>query len=409
MTYEEARDWLFQQLPMFQRVGTAAYKADLTNTHTLMALLGHPERQFKSIHVAGTNGKGSVSHMLAAVFQQAGFKTGLYTSPHLVDFRERIRINGEPIPEAVVARFTEIHQSAFSAIGLSFFEMTVGLAFYHFATQQVDIAIIETGMGGRLDATNVIQPELSIITNIGWDHAQFLGDTLPKIAGEKAGIIKHKTPVVIGQADQDEIRNVFLDKAAEMQASITFAASYSGPLPPSDLKGPYQQANIRTVLQALSVYPKTKPDEKIVTDALLNVCKLTGLRGRWETLQTQPRVICDTGHNTHALAITLPELQKERGPHALHMVFGMVADKDVTSILEMLPTDAKYYWCKPELPRGLDAGILKQQAATIGLQGTAYKNVESAYKAALEQADQQDLIFVGGSTFVVADLLATIG
>jgi dihydrofolate synthase / folylpolyglutamate synthase len=405
MTYEAVRDWLFSQLPMFQKVGKSAYRADLTNVLKLADYLGHPEQKFKSIHIAGTNGKGSVSHMLAAIFQQAGYKTGLYTSPHLLDFRERIKVNGQPIPEAEVVSFTVGHQTAFVEMGLSFFEMTVGMAYHYFAKEAVDIAIVETGMGGRLDATNIIQPEMCVITNIGMDHAVFLGDTLPKIAKEKAGIIKSGVPVVIGAADNSEIKAVFEQRAFEMLAPIFFAETYKSDIPECDLKGPYQKHNIRTVMKAMEVWQGLPISQEAVLAGLASAAKLTGLRGRWETIRENPKVICDTGHNTHAFRLTLPQLQIEKQNGKLHMVFGLVADKDVASILELLPNDAYYFFCKPDIPRGLPSEDLEREARFYGLVGQAYKSVEEAYQKALLSASKDDLIFVGGSTFVVADFL----
>lgn len=405
MTYPEALAWLYDQLPMFQRIGKAAYKADLNNALALSALLGNPEKQFKSIHVAGTNGKGSTSHALAAVFQQAGYKTGLYTSPHLTDFRERVRINGAVISEEAVCDFVNRYQSAFQSIGLSFFEMTVGLAFHHFATEKVDIAIIETGMGGRLDATNIITPELSVITNIGMDHAAYLGDTLEKIAFEKAGIIKPGVPVVIGEAGNAAVRAVFENRAMQQKSPIIFAEAAECPPLETDLKGSFQQRNMRTVYTALKQVKGFHLPETAILTGLQHIQKTTGLRGRWQTVRTNPTVICDTGHNSHALKETLPELEKITGPHPLHMVLGVVNDKDVGEMTALLPKDAQYYLAKPNVPRGLDVEVLSTQFQTQGLQHQTFESVAVAYEAALENAHPTDTIFVGGSTFVVADFL----
>ncbi len=406
MTYQECLDWLFTQLPMYQRVGGAAYKADLSNTHKLMDLLDHPENKFKSVHVAGTNGKGSTSHMLAAIFQKAGYKTGLYTSPHLKDFRERIRINGEMIPEKDVASFVANHKAKFESIGLSFFEMTVGMAFQYFADEKVDIAIVEVGMGGRLDSTNVVTPELSIITNISLDHTQFLGNDLASIAGEKGGIIKKNTPVVIGE-HHPETDPVFTKLAEAKNAPLSFAEDLIPirELDELDLKGIYQKKNIRTVLAAVQkLEEKGYPLENTLKEALLNASKLTGLRGRWETLSTSPRIICDTGHNEAGVKLIVEQLAKEPFEN-LYIVWGMVGDKDITSVLKLLPKDATYYWCKPSIPRGKDAEELKQEAMVIGLQGEVYNSPSSALEACKNAAFANDLIFVGGSTFVVADVL----
>ncbi|MCH8555486.1 MAG: bifunctional folylpolyglutamate synthase/dihydrofolate synthase, partial [Schleiferiaceae bacterium] len=356
MTYPETLEWLFAQLPMFQRDGKSAYKADLSNTLKLCELLEHPENRFRTIHVAGTNGKGSTSHMLASVFQEAGFKTGLYTSPHLVDFRERIRINGEMVSETFVLDFVAKHKQDFQQIGLSFFEMTVGMAFQYFADEQVDIAIIETGMGGRLDSTNVISPLLSIITNIGLDHATYLGDTLVKIAGEKAGIIKAEVPVVIGEASTPDVAAVFKEKAVSVAAPIYFVdhSDYS-PIRQASLPGAFQLKNERCVRLALQVLATTWSLAPTTIDAgIAKTFSNTKLRGRWEVLQQQPLVICDTGHNGHALQITMPQLQHQKTGN-LHLVWGVVNDKDLHEIWPLLPKEATYYFCKPNIPRGLDA------------------------------------------------------
>lgn len=393
---------------MYQRIGQAAYKADLSNTLALMEMLDHPEKAFKSVHVAGTNGKGSSSHMLAAIFQEAGYKTGLYTSPHLVDFRERIRINGEMITEQAVVDFVENYQAQFQSIGLSFFEMTVGLAFDYFRKEEVDIAIIEVGMGGRLDSTNVIKPELSLITHIGLDHTQFLGDTLPKIAGEKAGIIKPATPVVISER-QVECEAVFQSIAAERQAPIYFAndtVASARLYMDLDLKGDYQEHNLRGVLCAIDRLEEQGWKLKnSVETALKQVVALTGLRGRWEVVQQRPLMICDTGHNYTGVQAVVGQLKK-LSYRQLHIVWGMVGDKDIKDILSLLPQSALYYFTQASIPRALNAEELKREALRFGLAGKAYADVPSAVKAAQEHTLSDDIIFIGGSTFVVGDYLA---
>lgn len=405
--YQETLDWLFQQLPMYQRIGKAAYKADLENTWALMKLLDHPEKGFKSVHVAGTNGKGSSSHMLAAIFQEAGYKTGLYTSPHLVDFRERIRINGELISEEAVIQFVDTFRDKFTNLNLSFFEMTVGLAFDHFRNEKVDIAIIEVGMGGRLDSTNVVDPELSLITHIGLDHTQFLGDTLPKIAVEKAGIIKKGKPVVISER-QAECDFVFKEKATALNAPIYFASdevSSSRLYLDLDLKGDYQENNLRGVLCAVDrLEEKSWKLKDSVESALSKVSSLTGLRGRWEVMQQQPLTICDTGHNITGVKAIMDQLKK-LSYRQLHIVWGMVGDKQVKDILRIMPQSAFYYFTQASIPRAMDSEELKREALKFGLAGKAYPSVKEAVKAAKALTLSDDLLFIGGSTFVVADFL----
>jgi len=438
MSYQETLDYLFSQLPMFQRIGAAAYKADLKNTHALCELLDHPEKKFRSVHIAGTNGKGSVSSMIAAVLQTAGYKTGLFTSPHLKDFRERIRIDGEMIPEAEVVQFVEHYGADFSEIKPSFFEWTAALAFHYFAKEKVEIAILETGMGGRLDSTNVVMPELSLITNIGFDHMQFLGNTLEKIAGEKAGIIKPEIPVIIGEI-QDEIAHVFTSKAQENKSVCVFAPllwqakeckdlieNIKGSRPNNsyqhldiyfkgelkyrilqlDLLGKYQKNNILPVLQAVSVLSDKgyQITESNIREALSSVRSLTGLRGRWEVLNTLPLVIADTAHNVAGMQIVLEQLKKQKAKKK-HFVLGLVNDKDIRSILDLLPQDAIYYFCKADIPRALVSDELREIARNFGLEGNAYASVMLAYQAALLNASNEDLIYVGGSTFVVAEVL----
>lgn len=404
MDYKETVEWMFKQLPMYQLQGASAYKKDLTNTIKLTAHLGNPERKLTAIHVAGTNGKGSVSNMLASVFQHAGYKTGLYTSPHLKDFRERIKINGKNIPEDFVCRFIDSNKPFFEEQELSFFEMTVGLAFDYFAVENVDIAIIETGMGGRLDSTNVITPIISIITNIGMDHTQFLGNTISAIAYEKAGIIKMGVPVVVGEYTP-ETRNVFVEKAKEMTADIYFAEDENLPNYPCDLTGDYQTKNIKTVVQTLKVISEKYPiPEDIIKTALLNVANTTGFAGRWQKVHNNPTAIADTAHNSHGLKIVINQVARQQYD-TLRIVFGVVNDKDLSEILPLLPQKAVYYFCRPDVPRGLDAEVLQQEAACYGLIGAVYSSVTTAYMSALSEASASDFIYIGGSTFVVAEIL----
>lgn len=390
---------------MYQQVGSKAYKVDLSNIKKLVQHLGHPEHQFKTIHVAGTNGKGSVSHMLASVLQRAGYKVGLYTSPHLKDFRERIRINGEVIPQQAVIDFVSNNRSFFEEESLSFFEMTVGMAFQFFAEEKVDVAVIEVGLGGRLDSTNIISPEVSVITNIGYDHMAILGNTLPEIAAEKGGIIKSGTPVIIGEF-QEETMPVFKRIAEAEAAPLYLAENFDGRLYSSDLKGHYQQKNIRTVLMSLEVLRKLgwNITEEATEAGLQNVIESTGLRGRWEVLRENPRVICDTAHNKEGLVYAMKQLQEEKF-EKLHMVIGVVNDKDLEAVLPLFPKNAGYYFSKPNVPRGLDAEILREKAAEKQLFGQAYISVSDAYKAALSKASSKDVIYVGGSTFTVAEII----
>ena len=406
MTYQETVDWMFNQLPMYQHIGQAAYKEDLTNTILLANYLGNPEKNLKCIHVAGTNGKGSTSHMLASILQEAGYKVGLYTSPHLKDYRERIKINNQEISEDFVVDFINNHKTFFEQNDLSFFEMTVGLAFDYFDKSNVDIAIIEVGMGGRLDSTNIITPLISVITNIGLDHTQFLGNTLALIANEKAGIIKQNVPVVIGEY-VTETKPVFTAKAKEQNSEIYFASDLINDVYPSDLIGDYQVSNIKTVMQSIKVLKlqnNFKITEENLKNGLLNVVKNTNLKGRWQQLQQNPLVICDTAHNEHGLKIVLKQIQKQQFEQ-LHFVFGVVNDKDLDKILPLFPKNAKYYFCKPNIPRGLDAEILQKKCLEFGLKGLLNNSVAMAYNKALEKASANDMIFVGGSTFVVAEIL----
>jgi dihydrofolate synthase / folylpolyglutamate synthase len=429
MTYKETIQYLYSQLPVFHRIGPAAYKADMGNIETLCDLLGQPQKKFRSVHIAGTNGKGSVSHMLASVLQCAGYKTGLHTSPHLKDYRERFRINGKMIPHKEVVDFVARHKKAFEEIKPSFFEMSVALAFDFFAKQHVDIAIIETGMGGRLDSTNILLPELSVITNIGFDHMMFLGDTLEKIASEKAGIIKHRTPVVIGES-LPETRNVFIAKANEMQAPIYFASEelniYKQRTKDTygayyhvfrghksrlnglycQTGGDYQQHNILTVLKAIEVLTEQGfvISDKHIRQGLSQVITRTGLRGRWQVIGRQPLRIVDVGHNQDGIRNIVSQMRKVRFEH-LHFVIGMVNDKDVESILSLFPPMCSFYFCKPDIPRGLDAHQLAALAKKFCMQGDAYESVQAAYQDALRQSAKTDLIIVCGSTFVVAEVI----
>ena len=390
---------------MYQRIGAAAYKVDVSNTLKLMAHLKKPQSSFKSVHVAGTNGKGSTSHMLASVLQDAGYKVGLYTSPHLKDFRERIRLNGKMIPEQKVVDFVENHRSFFEENQLSFFEMTVGLAFDYFKNEKVDIAIIEVGLGGRLDSTNVINPEVSVITNIGLDHTQFLGTTLAEIASEKAGIIKSKIPVVIGEA-KPETTAVFIDKARKEKSPILFVEEEELPEFKTDLLGNYQIKNYKTAYATLGVL-KQKGwgiSNKNIENGFLNVAKNTGLQGRWQLLNKSPKVICDTAHNIEGLSLVLNQLKKEDFDQ-MHIVLGVVADKNLDAILPLFPKNAIYYFCKPAVIRGLAEAKLQQKARAYELIGASYVSVSEAYKSAMTAAKAKDLIFIGGSTFVVAEIL----
>ncbi|MGF7073562.1 bifunctional folylpolyglutamate synthase/dihydrofolate synthase [Mucilaginibacter sp. 3215] len=443
MDYNQTLQYLYTQLPMFTRDGASAFKKDLTNTLELCRRLDNPHHKFRSVHIGGTNGKGSTSHMLAAILQTAGYKTGLYTSPHLKDFRERIRINGQMISEQTVIDFVEAHRADFDEIAPSFFEMTVALAFDVFAKEKVDIAVIEVGLGGRLDSTNVITPLLSVITNIGWDHMNMLGNTLQLIAGEKAGIIKPGIPVIIGE-QQPEVSNVFIDKAAQTNSNIRFASgewtisspeagksesrkenegllkisAKRNPLGHTssglsdfrtfglDLTGSYQLKNVKTVLSAVDELREQGfaiTDEHLET-ALKQVKNLTGLHGRWETLSHNPLTICDTGHNPDGIEEVMKNIASVKYNH-LHMVIGMVNDKDTGKVLSLLPKDATYYFCKPDIPRGLDAEIMKAQAGAHGLIGEAYLSVKEALLSAQKNSANDDLVFVGGSTFVVAEVV----
>lgn len=404
MNYNQTVSWLYQKLPMFQRTGVSAYKKDLGNIRALMEHLGNPHEKFKSIHVAGTNGKGSTTHMLASIFQESGYKTGLTTSPHLKDFRERIRLNGKICSEEFVIDFVEKNAAFIESLQASFFEVSIAMAFTYFAQEKVDIAIVETGLGGRLDSTNIIMPELSIITNIGLDHTGILGETLSEIASEKAGIIKPNVPVIIGESST-EIQAVFIQKAVDTNSKIHFAEEFIFPNYDSDLKGIYQEKNKRTVLTAIEMLNKQgfEISQNAIQSGLKNVISNTGLRGRWEILQENPTIIADTAHNPHGLA----EIQKQLSQtnyENLHLVLGFVNDKDVLSILEFFPKDAQYYFCQPDVPRKLELGELKKMIPQ-NLTAEFIPDVRQALEKAKSKAGKSDLIYVGGSTFVVAEII----
>ena len=405
MNYLETTNWLFSQLPLYQNVGKSAYKADLNKTLGLAKHLRNPENKFKSIHVGGTNGKGSTAHMLASVLQEASYKVGLYTSPHLKDFRERIRINGAVISENFVVDFVATNKSFFESNSLSFFEMSVGMAFDYFAQEQVDIAIIEVGLGGRLDSTNIIKPKVSVITNIGFDHTQFLGTKLEDIAREKAGIIKPDTPIVIGET-QLETEIVFIDKATKEKSPLYFADQLINEIYSTDLKGDYQMRNVRTVLQTIDVLNKAEftISKEVVQRGLLKVSENTGLHGRWEVLGSSPKIICDTAHNREGLKLVFKQLLEEEF-EKLHLVLGMVNDKDIYSLLKLFPVSAHYYFCKPNVTRGLGASQLADIFTENGFKGSIYSSVKNALNAAKKSASKGDIIYIGGSTFVVAEII----
>jgi dihydrofolate synthase/folylpolyglutamate synthase len=431
MTYQQTLSYLFSQLPMFHRIGAAAYKADLNNTIALCRILGNPEKKFKSIHIAGTNGKGSTSHYIASVLQESGLKTGLFTSPHLKDFRERIKINGRMISKKDVTSFVEQHKSDFNSIQPSFFEWTFALAAWYFAKEKVDIAVMETGMGGRLDSTNVIRPAISVITNIGLDHTQFLGNTLAEIAAEKAGIIKTGIPVVIGETHPETV-SVFNKTAQKFNAEITFAdhqvllmeSHFTGHRPPllaanyhssqtnhgykltSPLSGKYQLKNLATVIGTIEKLQQKvfKIEEEHIIAGIRKAVKNTGLMGRWQTISKKPLTIADIGHNPDGIREVLEQI--ELTPHEkLHFVIGVVNDKDVQAMLGKLPKDATYYFCKADIPRGLDAGELAKLAEEFSIKGRAYPSVKEALSSARENAGENDLVMVGGSAFVVAEVV----
>ncbi len=405
MTYNDTVNWMFSQLPMYQSKGKSAYKKDLSNTLLLTSHLNNPENKFKSVHVAGTNGKGSTSHMIASILQEAGYKVGLYTSPHLKDYRERIKINGKEISKQYVIGFIKRNMSFFEKHSLSFFEMTVGLAFEYFARKRVDIAVIEVGLGGRLDSTNIITPEVSVITNIGFDHMQFLGNSLEAIAKEKAGIIKENVPIVIGET-QKETQQVFQDIAKNKNATIYFADFEINQEIKTDLKGRYQSKNTKTAYRATEELKKKgfNVSETQIKKGFNNVINNTGLLGRWQVLNNCPKVICDTAHNREGLSYVVKQVLDETYIK-LHIVLGVVNDKDLNSIIDLLPKNATYYFCRPNIPRGLDEEKLKDFFQKNSRHGKSFSSVKEAYKSAMENSNDDDLIFVGGSTFVVAEII----
>ena len=402
MNYQQTLDWLFSQLPIYQRSGAAAYKADIGNIVEACRRINNPHQQFKSIHIAGTNGKGSTSHMLASILQEAGYKTGLYTSPHLKDFRERIRINGNKIPEVQVVRFVRNNHHWFKEIGMSFFEMSVAMAFNYFAEEKVDIAIIETGLGGRLDSTNILSPELCVITNIGLDHTALLGDTIEQIALEKAGIIKKDTAVIIGRK-QIETTAIFQEKAKTENAPLSYSIPSNQT---SDLKGNYQKENISTCVSSIRKLQEKgwSISEKDIENGLKKVVINTGILGRWQTIHNKPLTICDTGHNEDGIQNILTQIKQT--PHEqLHIVWGAVNDKKIEKLLELLPKNATYYFCEANIPRATPNEILLKLAKQYKLKGQSYSSVKAAYSSAQNNANFNDLIFIGGSTFVVAEVL----
>ncbi|TXK47679.1 bifunctional folylpolyglutamate synthase/dihydrofolate synthase [Pontibacter qinzhouensis] len=428
MTYQECLAYLYEQLPMYQRIGNAAFRKSLDNIIFLCDALGQPQHKFKTVHVAGTNGKGSSSHMLAAVLQSAGYKTGLYTSPHLKSFTERVRVNGAELEQDYLVNFVSLHKELFEKIKPSFFEMTVALAFEYFAHQQVDIAVIEVGLGGRLDSTNIIQPEVALLTNIGYDHQSILGDTLEEIAAEKAGIIKPATPAVVSTR-QPEIAHVFISKAIQQDAPLVFASDQfkielqyaslekqvvlvensKGTEILSDLEldltGQYQHLNLPGVLQAVEVLRERgiTISEQALRQGLAQTKSLTGLKGRWQILSHNPLTVCDTGHNEDGIKQIVQQLQS-LNPKQVHLVFGAVNDKDITTVLQLLPKTYTYYFCQAQIPRALAVGELQQQAQVLGVKGNAYNTVADAIKAAKANAAPDEVIFIGGSTFVVAEI-----
>lgn len=403
MTYKETLDWMFAQLPMYQNKGKIAFNSKLDGITSFANHLENPHQNFKSIHVAGTNGKGSSSHLLASVLQEAGYKVGLYTSPHLKDFRERIRINGKKISKNWVVAFIENNRSFFEMHQLSFFEMTVGMAFSYFDKEKVDIAIIEVGLGGRLDSTNIIAPEVSLITNIGLDHTDILGDTIPKIAWEKAGIIKPNTPVVISEFNE-ETAPVFNDVAAELNSEIIFADKKSYKTYQIGLLGSYQKRNIKGVLGVLNLLKDFKIEEQHKIDGFKRVVENTGLMGRWQKIGEQPLIICDTAHNKDGLSYVLEQV-KAQDFEKLHIVLGVVKGKDISEILPLFPKNATYYFCKPKIFRGMDENVLAKLFYDFNYKGNVYQSVNKAFNAAKKQAKNNDLIYVGGSNFVVAEIL----
>lgn len=424
MNYQETLNYLYNSTPVFEHVGAVAYKEGLQNTLVLDEHFGHPHTKYKTIHIAGTNGKGSCSHSLASILQEAGYKVGLYTSPHLVDFRERIRVNGKCISKERVIKFVAEEKDFFEPLHPSFFELTTALAFKYFEEQKVDIAIIEVGLGGRLDCTNIISPILSIITNISFDHTQFLGNTLAKIAAEKAGIIKKGVPVIIGEANE-ETRPVFNTKAKELDTKISFAEDdaivvssttiakggrnyilRNGSHLIGELSGDYQEHNMNTILCACNILKQINiiKDDNFIIKGLANICKNTGLMGRWQTIQTKPKVVCDTGHNVAGWNYLAPQIKRQKC-NQLRIVFGMVDDKDIDSVMELLPKNATYYWTQAETKRAIKVERVAELALQHELNGKIFNNVKDAYTKALNDSAADDFVFVGGSSYIVADLL----
>lgn len=405
MTYEEVLAYLYAQLPMFHRIGPAAYKPDLNNTIALCEIIGNPQQRIKTVHVAGTNGKGSTSHLIASSLQEAGYTTGLCTSPHLKDFRERIKINDRMITREAVIAFVETFQKQWEHLSPSFFEVTIALSFWYFEKEKVDIAVIETGLGGRLDSTNVIQPELAVITNVGWDHMNLLGDTLEKIAVEKAGIIKHDIPVILGEM-KPNVHSVIIEKAKQQNAAVVEAGMDQPEPPDSVLKGYYQAQNRRTAYAALKKLSALgwNISQEAIERGFQNVVINTGLMGRWQQLGSEPLIIADVAHNVDGISIVMEQL-KDQQFDQLHFVIGMVNDKDISNVLALLPKDAKYYFCKADIPRGLDASLLQSAAKTAGLSGEVFSSVKEAYYTACSNAKTADMVFVGGSVFTVAEVL----
>lgn len=408
MTYSEAIEVLYNQAPMFQHVGKSAYKTGLDTTYRLDEIFGHPHRNYKTIHVAGTNGKGSTSHLLAAVLQESGYRVGLYTSPHLRDFRERIRINGAMISEDEVCRFVTMAQPLINELHPSFFEITTALAFRYFAEQKVDVAVIEVGLGGRLDCTNIITPTISIITNISYDHTDLLGNTLQAIAHEKAGVIKPGVPVVIGET-QPETADIFKAKAAATGSEIRFADQENAgkPLPECEMKGIYQDKNRATVMTAIYILQHNNTfsiNKQSIQNGFMHVLELTGIMGRWQTISEHPRMICDTGHNEAGIRFVVEQLRHEKYS-TLRIVIGMVSDKDISKILTLLPKNAVYYFTKAHIPRALNEHELQRRAAANGLNGSTYPTIAEAIAAAKKESAEDDLIFVGGSNYTVAEAI----
>jgi dihydrofolate synthase/folylpolyglutamate synthase len=400
MDYKRSVEYLFQRLPMYQRSGIAAYKKDIGNIIKACKILNNPEKKIKTIHIAGTNGKGSTAHMLASILQEAGYKTGLYTSPHLKDFRERIKINGKTIDKKYIINFIKENQLEFEKINMSFFEFTVAMAFNYFTESKVDIAIIETGLGGRLDSTNIINPELSIITNIGLDHTNLLGNTIEKIAFEKAGIIKKNTPIIVGRK-QHKTKEIFKSIAKEKNAKLYYNDNPKNII--TDVKGDYQNENIGTAIKAIEVLNWNISNEQI-NKGINNILKNTGLEGRWQKLSENPLTICDVSHNEDGIKNILRQIEKTKF-NKLHFIFGSVNDKVLTNIFKLLPKKAKYYFCAAKIDRALQTNILKQRAEEFNLYGDEFSSVNQAYINAKENASKDDLIFIGGSTFIVAEVL----